>query len=409
MTQYRYKAKKGPTEFIEGFIEAESQDAAIHKISKRGIYPLFVQKAETLTNYPKALRPLLALVPKASIRLKDRLAFTRQLSDLLYGGLPLFQSLELLIQETENKSMKGVIEYLRDEVSEGVPLSTACSHFPKVFPPLYTSMIRAGEAGGMLDKVLERLAQFAEKEEETRSKIKTALAYPIFLAIVGAMTILVLLIFVIPKLTPVFEDFGQTLPLPTLLIVTLSQIILGYWWAVLLLGAGCFLLIRKNKWQVGKSILFDRLILQAPLLGPLLQKSEISRFARTLGTLLTNGIPILKSLEIVRDNLRNTLYKDEVTKMLDAITEGHKLGETLKESTLFPSTLSHMMIVGEETGNLESALLKIAETYDREVDRASQIFTSLLEPIMILLLGAIIAFIVISMLLPIFNLQMGVS
>jgi len=168
-------------------------------------------------------------------------------------------------------------------------------------------------------------------------------------------------------------------------------------------------LIKKNKWQVGKSILFDRLILQAPLLGPLLQKSEISRFARTLGTLLTNGIPILKSLEIVRDNLRNTLYKDEVTKMLDAITEGHKLGETLKDSTLFPSTLSHMMIVGEETGNLETALLKIAETYDREVDRASQIFTSLLEPIMILLLGAIIAFIVISMLLPIFNLQMGVS
>lgn len=410
MTQFKYKAKQGPQNIIEGFIEADSQDAAVTKLTQKGLYPLSVVNEEEAPSTPlKAFRPILSFTPKVSIRLRDREAFTRQLADLLYGGLPLYQALELLVQETENRSMKKVITHLRDQVREGIPLSTACSHFPKVFPPLYTSMVHAGEASGILDSVLHRLAEFAEKEDETRTKVKTALAYPAFLAFVGAITILVLLLFVIPKLTPVFEDFGQTLPLPTLVIISISKFILSFWWVLVGVIFGALFFFKKSGGLTGNNLLIDRMILKTPVLGPLIQKREISRFTRTLGTLLSNGIPILKSLEIVQANLKNTLFKQEIDKMHAAVTDGKKLGDTLKKSTLFPLTLSHMLIVGEETGNLENALEKIADTYDHEVDRASKLFTTLLEPVLILLLGAVIAVIVISMLLPIFNLQMGVN
>ncbi len=410
MGQFKYKAKQGPQNIVEGMIEADSQDAAVTKLTQQGLFPISVTTEEAAEQSTSPLfRPILSLTPRVSIKLKDRETFTRQLADLLYGGLPLYQGLELLVKETENKSMKKVIAHLCEQVREGVPLSTACRHFPKVFPPLYTNMIHAGEISGTLDSVLIRLADFAEKEEETRSKIKTALAYPVFLAAVGGVTILVLLLFVIPKLTPVFQEFGQSLPLPTLVIVTISNLILKYWWLLIggILGAGFF--IKKNGGLLGNNLFIDKLILQTPILGPLIEKREISRITRTLGTLLENGIPILKALEIVQANVKNSLYKEEMNKMKQAVTEGHKLGSVLKQSSLFPLTLSHMLLVGEETGNLELSLNKIADTYDREVDRASKMFTTLLEPVLILALGLVIAVIVISMLLPIFNLQMGVN
>lgn len=409
MGQFKYKAKQGPQNIVEGVIEADSQDAAVSKLTQKGLFPISVINEEEPRSRSEFLRPILSLRPKVSIRLKEREAFTRQLADLLTGGLPLYQSLELLVQETENKDMKKVVEFLKDQVKEGIPLSTACQRFPKVFPPLYTNMVHAGEVSGTLDTVLHRLSEFAQKEEETRNKVKNALAYPIFLASVGGITILILLLFVIPKLAPVFEELGQSLPLPTLVIVSFSQWALDFWWFHILVILGLIVLYKKKEALLGNSLIMDRLMLKVPLLGPLIKKREISRFTRTFGTLLKNGIPILKSLEIVRENVRNSQFKAEIDKMIDAVTEGHKVGAVLKESSVFPLSLSHMLIVGEETGNMEQTLEKIADTYDQEVDRATQLFTTLLEPILILFLGAVIAVIVISMLLPIFNLQMGVS
>lgn len=409
MALYRYKAKQGPNNIIEGTVEADTQDAAVNKITQQGLFPFSVEKAATEKKVPKFLDPLAPLLKKSPVKLKDREEFTRQLSDLLHGGLPLFQALDLLSQETENSSMKEVIESLKSQVKEGVALSKAMSYYPKLFPPLYTNMVHAGEVGGVLDKVLNRLAEFAEKEQETKSKVKTALAYPIFLMVVGAITVLVLLLFVIPKLTPVFDDFGQTLPLPTLFIVGLSHLILQYWWALALLIIGLIVFIKQRNFIFGSNVLLDRLVLNVPVVGPLIKKREISRFTRTLTTLLSNGIPILTSLKIVEENLHNSLFKQEVLKMEEAVTEGRKLGDSLKGSTLFPLSVSHMMSVGEETGNFESTLENIADNYDREVDRATKVFTTLLEPLMILILGGIIAVIVIAMLLPIFNLQMGVG
>jgi len=261
----------------------------------------------------------------------------------------------------------------------------------------------------MLDKVLHELAVYAENEAETRSKIKAALAYPCFLACVGAVTILVLLLFVIPKLTPVFEEFDQTLPLPTLIIVSMSNLLLHFGWVILILGVLAAWLLKKRGGFLKNSLVIDRLLLKSPVLGPLLQKREIARFAHTLGTLLHNGIPILKALEIVKENVRSPLFKKEVALMQASVTEGQNLGSSLKESVCFPLSLMHMIRVSEETGKLDQALENIAQTQDRELDRVSKVFTSLIEPVMILLLGSIIAIIVISMLLPIFNLQMGIG
>lgn len=407
MAHFRYKAKQGPQKVVEGKIEADSQDAAIGKITRMGLYPLTVLKEEEGIPGGPAKRPILALTVKQKIKVKDREAFTRQLADLLNGGLSLFRALDLLVQETEHKGMRSIIEQLRDQVKEGVPLSMACSRFPKVFSPLYTNMVKAGEVGGMLDKVLHRLAEFAEKEEDTRTKIKAALAYPIFLCSVGTVTVLVLLLFVIPKLTVVFEDLGQTLPLPTLILVGFSHFLVKYWWVALLLVAGLLLLIKNKGVFSGKSLLFDRLLLKMPLVGPLLKKREISRFASTLGTLLGNGVPILRSLEIVSDNIHNQVYKEEVARVLEEVSKGNKLGDTLKSCPSFPLAVSHMVNVGEETGNLEKVLEKISEAYDREVDQATKIFTALLEPILILVLGIVIAFIVMAMLLPIFSIDVA--
>lgn len=407
MALYRYKAKQGPQEIVEGSIEADSQDAAVNKITRMGLFPLSVYKADEAPSYSGDKSPILTLPQRHTIRNKDREAFTRQLADLLNGGLPLLRALDLLVQETEVKPMRGVIEQLRDLVKEGIPLSTACSRFPKIFPPLYTNMVKAGEVGGMLDKVLRRLAEFAEKEEETRSKVKAALAYPIFLSSVGLITILVLLLVVIPRLVPVFEDLGQTLPLPTLILVSLSRFFLKFWWAVLLAAAAFLILLKQKGFLAGKSLAFDRLQLKLPLVGSLLRKTEISRFSRTLGTLLSNGVPILRSLQIVADNIHNSVFKLDVAKMQEAVAQGHKLGETLKVCPAFPMPMAHLVSVGEETGNLEKVLEKISETADREIDQATRVFTSLLEPILILLLGIIIAFIVMAMLLPIFSINVA--
>ena len=407
MAQFKYKAKHGPKEIVEGFVEADSQDAAVGKITRMGLYPLNVYKTEDFPAGSFAKRPILFLRSKKSVKNRDREAFTRQLADLLNGGLTLFTALDLLFQETENRGMKKVIEQLREQVKEGVSLSVACSRFPKIFPPIYTNMVKAGEVGGMLDKVLHRLAEFAEKEEETRTKVRTALAYPIFLSSVGILTILVLLIVVIPKLILVFEDLGQSLPLPTLILVGLSGFLVNYGWIVLLLAAAGIFLLRKKGWFSGKSLFFDRMQLHMPFVGPLLRKREISRFTRTLGALLGNGVPILRSLEIVHENIRNSVYKEDVARLLDAVSKGNKLGETLKTCHSFPLAVSHMVSVGEETGNLEKVLEKISETYDREVDQATKIFTSLLEPVLILLLGIVIAFIVMAMLLPIFTINVA--
>lgn len=408
MAQFRYKAKQGPKEIVEGWIEADSQEAALNKITRMGLFPIAVAKEEgTRPGETAAKRPILALPQKRKIRSRDREIFTRQMADLLAGGLPLFKALDLLVQETEHKGMRVVIEQLRDQVKEGVSLSVACSRFPKIFTPLYTNMVKAGEVGGMLDKVLHRLAEFAEKEEETRAKVKAALAYPILLCCVGAVTILVLLLLVIPRLAPVFEELGQTLPLPTLILVSLSHFFLHYGWVVLLVLAVLGVLFQRRGVFAGKSLFLDRLQLKMPMLGPLVRKREISRFSRTLGTLLANGVPILRSLEIVGDNIHNRAYKEEVEKIHEAVSKGNKVGETLKLCPAFPLGVAHMVSVGEETGNLEKVLEKISATYDREVDQATKVFTSLLEPALILILGVVIAFIVMAMLLPIFSINVA--
>jgi len=331
------------------------------------------------------------------------------MSDLLRSGLTLAKALEVLAHQTENERLRGIIKDLRSEVQGGSTFSDALGRHPKVFPELYRSMIRAGEVGGLLDEVLERLADFQEAELETRSRIISALAYPAIMVCVGAVVIVVLVTFVIPRFTKMFEEMDEQLPIMTLLLVRVSSLIRDYWYIILGALAALIFAYKKLVNQEEERAKIDALKLRIPVFGDFVLKSEVSRFARTLGTLLANGVPILRALEITRAVVRNGVVAQEVNAISDNIREGEKLSERLEESGIFPPVAVSMVAVGEETGSLEVTLLRVATTYEKETERALKTVTTLIEPLMILVMGAVVGFIVMAMILPIFQLSAGMG
>ncbi len=403
MPQFTYRAKKGPKEVVEGLLEAESRHAAITRLTSQNLFPLRVEEKSRAQETKSALTFTYA----GRIGSKDLAVFERQLADLLEAGLPLLRALEVLQEQTENRKMTDVVSGLVEGVKAGVPLSQSMEKFPKVFNPMTSSMIRAGEIGGILNAVLARLADFSEKEQELKSKIRSAMAYPIFLSLMGMVTIGTLMVFVIPKLLPVFEEIGQTLPLPTRVLLAISFFCRDYWWVmagVVLLAV--VLLQRRLKTAEGR-MAYDENKLKLPLLGPLIKKSEIARFSRTLAALLANGVPVLQALKITSDGVGNVMMRKELEKVFEDVSLGQQLGECMRKSRLFPSFVVSMIVVGEQGGLLERALDKVAESYEKEVDRAVKVMTSLMEPAMILVMGSIVGFIVMAMLLPIFSIDLA--
>jgi len=405
MPKFIYEAKRGPQEIIKGSLEAEAPEAVVRSLGEMGYFPLSI-KEESISSHKRGRISLLRLGQRVGTR--DLSTFTRQLSDLLESGLTLFKALDVIHKQTENKHLKEVIRDMHGCLKDGRTLSEALSRHPKIFSGLYVSMVRSGEIGGMLEKVLIRLSDFAEKEEELRAKIRAALVYPFLMSLVGLMTILVLLTFVIPRLVSMFEDMGQTLPWPTRMLVQISHLLTGYWWLIGTVTLLIFFIIkRKSKTKEGKFSL-DRFKLRIPLVGTLIKKAEISRFGSTLGTLLSNGVPILPSLKVVSEIMGNEVLKREVEKVHRQVGEGEKLGKSLEKSHYFPVFVTNMLIIGEEGGLLEKSLHKVAQAYNREVDRTVKMMTSLIEPVIILFLGGVVGFIVISMLLPIFQINLMV-
>jgi type II secretion system protein F len=401
MPTYIYKAKTGPDKIIEGSMTADSQNAVILKLGEQGYYPISIKEA---TKGKSGI-----VISRARVSQKDIGMFTRQLADLLEGGLTLYQALDTLSKQTANKTFSKIIEEIRDKVREGNPLSDSMSNYPKVFTPIYISMVRSGETGGMIDSVLVRLAEFSDKEQELRSRVKSALMYPLFLGAFGILTVSVLLIFVVPRLTSIFDDFGQDLPLPTKVLIGISHFMGAWWWLIVMIVVlTVFVVFQQEKSKEGKFIL-DKLRLRVPVLGKLRLMGELARFSRTLAALFESGVPVLKSLEIVSDTMTNEVVKRELIKVHEKISKGGSLGASLEESFCFPLFMINMIKVGEKGGLLEKSLLKIAEAYDREVNRFTSMFTALLEPIMIVTMGLSIGFIVVSMLLPIFNINLAVK
>ena len=345
----------------------------------------------------------------ARVPTRDIVVFTRQFATMINAGLPLVQSLDILAQQTENKVLASVTRQVVYDVESGNTLADALDKHRNAFSALYVNMVAAGEAGGILDTILLRLATFLEKNDAIVRKVKGAMVYPAVIFSVAAIAVLVLLVFVIPTFQQMFEEAGIALPLPTRFVILLSDLLQNYWWA---LGLGILafaFLVRRYYATEGGKLVIDRMLLRTPVLGDLLRKSAVSRFTRTLGTLLSSGVSILEGLEITARTAGNRVIHDAVMESRGSIAGGETVAGPLEKSKVFPPMVTSMIAVGEATGGLDEMLTKIADFYDDEVDAAVAALLSLMEPIMIVVLGAVVGGMIVSMYLPIFDMVNAVQ
>lgn len=407
MAQFYYEVKKGPGEVAKGVLEAENQRAAVARLRELGYFPTKVEPHVEKNDKTKKKDPLREALRR--ITLQDRNVFFRQLANLFEAGMILTRALRTLAEQTENPKLKIVIDQLRDDVQNGSPLADAMEKHPKLFPQMYCSLIRAGETGGMLDEVLWRIVSFGEQEEELRGKAISAMVYPVFLLIVGVAAIFILVSFVFPKFITVFEDFNAQLPTPTLITMAVCGFMGTWWWAVLLAVAGAITgVVYYVRTEKGRRQ-WDAVLLKTPVVRTVVQKYEMAKFARTLGTLLDNGVPILLALRITAATLGNVLVRDEVSKIHAGVTDGESMSDSLKRCKFFPPMVVGMFATGEESGRIGAVAKRVADAYDIEVDRAVKALTALFEPLLVVIMGIVVGFLVISMLLPMLTLSANVG
>ena len=338
------------------------------------------------------------------VRKVEIAAFTRQMATLIKAGIPLADALGALVEQITNVRFKAPVSEVRAAVNEGSSLADALGKHPKLFDELFVSMVRAGEVAGNLDDVLTRLADFLEGSQKLKSKVQSAMIYPLVMVVVGGVIMAVLMIKVIPNITAMFKQQGKTLPINTRILIASSDFLRNYWWAVLVAIVGGS--IGFMKWTQGKEgrQVWDRFTLRLPVVGELVRTINVSRFARTLGTMLQSGVPMLRALDTAKQIVGNVLLQQAIDDAKRAVTEGESLAQTLKRSGQFPATMIHMVAVGEKAGQLEQMLARVAETYESEVDTKLSRVTALLEPLMLVLMGGAVAFIVFSILQPIMDL-----
>ena len=402
MPKFSYRAKKGPEEIVNGIIEAGTSQEALSKLTNMGYVPV------RISEYTEAAgkKPLRLSLFKR-IRPRDLTMVTSQLASLVRAKVNLLEAVKILSEQTESPELQGILFHITEELEGGKGLSEALNAYPDVFPPLYINMVRSGESGGVLEESLARLADFREKEEELKAKIGSALAYPAFIVLVGILTVLALLIFAMPRLTSLFSELGQTLPLPTRMLVFLTESMKTYWYWLIIIIVLLILALRGTIQR--KSLAGDAVKLRLPLLGMLIKKTELARFSRTFKVLLANGIPVFQAVEIAALTVNNQVFRIELERVREDIIGGMQLGESLKKSKLFPRFVTNMLAIGEKGGNLEDTLEEVANFYEREVDRTTKIMTSLIEPVIILIMGLVVGFIVFAMLLPIFQINVGLG
>ncbi|HEX6059360.1 MAG TPA: type II secretion system F family protein [Gemmatimonadaceae bacterium] len=337
------------------------------------------------------------------ITMRDVVIFTRQFSTMINAGLPLVQALDILAKQSENKTLQDVTRQVVFDVESGNTVADAMRKHPKAFTDLYVNMVAAGEAGGILDTILMRLATFLEKNDALVRKVKGAMIYPGVIMGVAAVAIAVLLIFVIPTFESMFASVGLALPLPTRIVIMMSKFLTGYWWAVIAGGVAGFFALKKYYASSSGRLAIDKLMLKLPVLGDVLRKSSVSRFTRTLGTLISSGVSILDGLEITAKTAGNRVIQDAIMASRASIAGGDTISAPLQKSAVFPPMVISMIAVGEQTGGLDEMLSKIADFYDEEVDAAVSNLLSMLEPIMIVFLGVVVGGMVVAMYLPIFD------
>ncbi|HWP93681.1 MAG TPA: type II secretion system inner membrane protein GspF [Thermodesulfobacteriota bacterium] len=396
MPVYKYKAinEKGKT--VEGVLDAESAKSATEKLKRQGVF------LSSLSEVKKEKARSFSLFK--GISTSELALTTRQFSTLISAGLPLEASLVALSEQTEDAKLSQVLTEVKDKISEGSSLNNALREHPNVFSDLYVNIVRAGEASGTLDIVLLRLADFLEKQTALRSRVRSALVYPIFMFFIGSGVLFFMMSYVIPKIARIFEESRKALPYITQLLIGFSSFFSQNLFVILILLIGLsFIAYKFSKRERGKMLL-DRLTLRIPIFGRIAKMVIISRFTRTLGTLLASGIPLLNAIEIAEAIAGNTVYSNALRSVRDNIKEGTSIAGPLRDSGVFPPLVTRMIAVGEQTGELEEMLVKIADTYDLQIETSVSALTSLLEPIMIVIMGVVVGFIVFAILLPIFDL-----
>jgi general secretion pathway protein F len=339
------------------------------------------------------------------VRPQDVAVLTRQLATLLRAGIPLAEALGALGEQADNKKLAMVLVEVREKVNQGTSLADTLAPHDNIFPELYVNMVRSGESAGNLDAVLLRLADFLDAQNALRSKVSSALVYPIIMMVLGAAVMSLLMIFVVPKITAVFEDLNKTLPWNTELLIFVSHFIGTYWWLLLALGIGSYVGLRRWARRPSGRAVVDRLKLRLWLIGPLVRFIAVARFARTLSTMLAAGVPVLTALEIVKKVLNNTVLEKVIEEARDAIREGESIAAPLKRSGKFPSMMVHMVAVGERSGQLEPMLENVASAYERDVEGKVGRLTTLLSPMIIVAMALVVVFIVFSVLQPILEMQ----
>jgi general secretion pathway protein F len=405
MPVYEFTALTSSGKKLKGIIDADSLTAARQKIRGQGQYPVELKETSA-----KAAAASTSLLSKRfhlgqAIKQQEVHIATRQLATLLGAGIPLVPALSGLIEQTGNRSFKTVLAQIKDAVNEGNSLTSALGNHPRLFSKIYVNMVQAGEASGSLDVVLERLAEFGENQHAIRSRVKAAMLYPLFMAIVGIVVLFLLITFIVPSITSVFEGTKQALPTPTIILIGISSLLKQFWWAVLLTVFGA---IAAGRWYIGTPPgrrRWDELKLSTPGISDLSTKTASARFSRTLASLLQSGVPLITSLQIVKNIVDNIVLADLINDACAELEKGRSLSQFFKGNERFPPMLVQMMAVGEQSGALDKMLAKAADSYEKELESKILALTSLIEPVMILSMGVVVSFIVVSILLPIFEMN----
>ena len=396
MPTYVYKVRNKSGKVLQGRMKASNGKDLRRKLDEKGYFIVEYFEKKPKTGILSA--NILSAFNK--IKLNDVSVFSWQLYTMLDAGLTLVSSLQILISQTKNERLRSTISDVRQVVEEGTSFSEALKEHPQIFSRLYIQMVHAGEVGGVLDEMLRRLAVFYEGQAEIRERIKSALTYPVLLFAVSVGVAVFLVTYVLPKFVVVFEDMGATVPLPTQILLQTSVFIRHYWYIILPAALGSFIVFSGYVRTKGGRFKFDKLKLKFPVIGNLVSKTTISRFAQTLSILLSGGIPVLTCLDVVTDTVGNTVVAEALKNVSSNVSEGKTIAEPLAESKIFPEMVVNMVRVGEETGALEKMLVKIADFYTKEVDNAIKTFTKLIEPLLIVFMTVVIGFIAISIFLP---------
>jgi type IV pilus assembly protein PilC len=400
MIAYHFSARNHEGQLVRAEVEAENVKAATLLLRERGLFPISITQKDEAERTPLALLDHL----RRRIPAKEKVLFSRQLATLINSGLPISQSLAALLEQTQNKTFRGVIADIHQSVEGGSSLAAALKRHPDHFSPVYVSLVEAGEQSGTLDKTLLRLATQQEKDQQVNSKIRSAMIYPLIVLLVIIGVLVLMLVRVVPQVTSVYDDLNKPVPAITQMLLALSSFITHFWWLVLLAFAGgAWWLRHYARTPVGRHT-FDRLKLRAPLVSALARKMYMARFTRTMGTLVGSGVPLLDALAIVKGAVNNSVVEVEIVKAANEVRGGAALSTPLSESPEFPILVSQMVRIGEQTGNLDEMMTKLAVYFEDEVDEMVKNLSTLIEPIMMIVLGVLVGGMIAAVLGPIYGL-----